>query len=118
MVTEGKSGRSWSSTSPMLSRTRPEAALAPVIPLTAGSLRGGRRTVRGLVALEENQAVLADLHLVGVLQDHGVDAIAVHVRAVQAAGVRDAEGRALACERGVPPGDGDVVEEDLAVGVP
>src|SRR3954447_11388489 len=111
MVTPGKSGRRRSSTSPMLSRTRPAAAVpAPNDSVTVPSL--------GLVALEAHQAVLADLDLVGVLQQDGVDAVAVDVGAVEAAGVGDAEGVALAGERRVPAGDGHVVEEDLAVGVP
>src|SRR4051794_7277047 len=110
MVIPGKSGRSWSRTSPMLSLTRPEAAVAePGSLVMRPSLR--------LVALEEHEPVLADLHLVGVLQDHRVDAVAVDVGAVEAARVRDGEAAALAGERGVPARHGDVVEEDLAVGM-
>src|SRR4029079_2436414 len=53
----------------------------------------------GLVPLEEDEAVLADLDLVGVLEDHGVDAVAVDVRAVEAAGVGDGERASLTGER-------------------
>src|SRR6478609_3930419 len=111
IVTPGKSGRSRSRTSPMLRRTRPEAAaFAP-----SDSVMGSSSLV--LVALEEHQAVLPDLDLVGVLEEDGVDPVAVDVGAVEAAGVGDGEGVALPCERRVPAGDGHVVEEDLAVGV-
>src|SRR4051794_21954442 len=111
MVMPGKSRRSWSRTSPMLSLTRPEVAAAE-----PGSLV--MEPSRALVTLEEHEPVLADLHLVGVLEDHRVDAVAVDVGAVQAARVGDGEAVALAGEGRVPPGDRDVVEEDLAVGVP
>src|SRR3954451_4582100 len=110
MVTPGKSGRSWSRTSPMMSLTRPEVAAAE-----PGSLFMDPSRV--LVAAEEDEPVLADLHLVGVLQDHRVDTVAVDVGAVEASRVGDREVVALTGEGRVPPGDGHVVEEDLAVGV-
>ena len=46
-----------------------------------------------------------------------VDALAVEVGAVEAADVADGEGGAVADELGVPAGDRDVVEEDVALGV-
>src|SRR5215213_2053861 len=111
MVIPGKSGRSRSRTSPMFSRTRP-AAVAPV---PNDSVTAPFSLV--LVALEEHQAVLPDLHLVGVLEDDGVDAVAVDVGAVEAARVGDGEGVVLAGERRVAARDRHVVEEDLAVGM-
>src|SRR5690348_13322086 len=104
----GKSGRSTSRTSPMLCRTRPEAAALPsTVPVTPLShLRSRGAVGGGLVALEEHEAVLADLDLVGVLEHDRVDAVAVDVGAVQAARVGDDEGVALAGERRVTTGDG------------
>src|SRR5512133_3032607 len=100
MVTPGKSGRRRSRTSPMLSLTRLEVAAAdPRSPVMGPS--------RVLVALEEDQAVLADLHLVGVLEDDGVDAVAVDVGAVEAPRVGDCERVAFAGEGGVPARDRD-----------
>src|ERR1700712_3894232 len=99
MVTPGKSGRSRSRTSPMLSRTRPGAAA----PAPNDSVMGSSSLV--LVPLEEHQAILPDLDLVGVLEQDGVDAVAVDVGAVEAAGVGDGVGVTLAGEGRVPTGD-------------
>src|SRR4029079_3085804 len=46
---------------------------------------------RSAVAGEEDEAVLADLHLVAALQRHLVDPVAVDVGAVEAADVGDGE---------------------------
>src|SRR5260370_570952 len=46
-----------------------------------------------------------------------LDALPVHVGAVEAAHVADGEPGALAVKLGVPPGYGHVVEEDVAIGV-
>src|SRR3954449_3172949 len=109
MVMPGKSGRRRSRTSPMFSRTLP----APAAPIASVM---GWRSLR-LVALEEHQPVLADLDLVGVLEQDGVDPVAVDVGAVEAAGVGHGERVALTGERRVPTRHRHVVEEDLAVGV-
>ena len=66
----------------------------------------------------EDEAELADLDLVAGLQRGLVDALAVDVGAVERADVADDEAVALAAEVGVLARDGDVVEEDVAVGVP
>src|SRR3954454_23693566 len=80
-------------------------------------LRAGVRTgsLPRRRAGEEDQAVLADPDLVTVLEQRVVDPAAVHVGAVGAADVVDRVGAALAPELHVPSGDGDVVEEDLAL---
>src|SRR5215218_8729803 len=80
-----------------------------------GARSAGRSGLAARVTGEEDQPVLADLDLVGVLEGHLGDAVAVDVRAVEAPGVRDGEVRALAGEHRVPAGDSHVVEEDLAV---
>ncbi len=111
IVIPGKSGRSRSSTSPMFIRAREDEAdaargtLEPVI---------ARRLVPG----EEDEPVLADLDLVTVGELDPVDPVPVDVGAVQAADVADRERVAGAVELRVPPRDGHVVEEDLAVRVP
>src|SRR3954471_13767624 len=65
-----------------------------------------------------HQAELADLHLVATGEGGDVDRLTVDVGAVQAAHVVHGEATALAVELHVPPADGDVVQEDVAVGVP
>src|SRR5919206_77732 len=65
-----------------------------------------------------DEAELADLHLVAPGQRRDVDRLAVDVGAVEAADVVHREAAALAVELHVPTADGDVVEEDVAVGVP
>src|SRR4051812_47221478 len=77
--------------------------------------------VEGAVALmrsmqEEGQPVLADLDLVAVLERRRLDAAAVDEGAVEAAQVLDVPAVVAADERRVSPRDGDVVEEDPAVG--
>src|SRR6478735_5382013 len=101
MVIPGKSGRSWSRTSPMFIRARPAAA-APETTLIED--RSSTRVPR-----EEHQAVLADLHLVAVGELHPVDPVAVHVGAVQAADVADGERLAGPVELRVPARDRHVV---------
>src|SRR5215470_3920398 len=68
-------------------------------------------------AEEENQAELAHLHLVSAGQLRFPDPLPVHVRAVQAAHVADGEPVARTIELGVPPRDGHVVKEDVAIRV-
>src|SRR5919199_2090209 len=62
----------------------------------------------------EGEPELADLHLGAVGEQRRLDPDAVEEGAVQAAEVLDLERGAVAEELGVPPGDRDVVEEDVA----
>jgi hypothetical protein len=66
---------------------------------------------------QKHQAELADLHLVAVCQHSGIHRLTVDVRAVEAADVDDLELAALEPELSVTAADGDVVEEDIAVGM-
>ncbi len=70
------------------------------------------------VARVEHQAVLADLDLVAAGERRLVDPVPVDVGAVEAAHVADLEAVVGPDELGVPAGDRDVVEEDVAVRVP
>src|SRR4051794_25032875 len=67
---------------------------------------------------EEHQPELADLHLVAAAEGRRLHPLPVDVGAVEAAHVPDGEEAALAVELGVAPRHGDVVEEDVTVGVP
>src|SRR5690349_10925378 len=78
IVTSGKSGRSSARTAPMLSvdgsaPRRPAAAFT-----TGGSLPAARPAAR-----VEHHAELADLDLVAVVEDDLVDAVTLHVGAVE-----------------------------------
>ena len=66
----------------------------------------------------EDQAVLADLHLVAAGERRVVDAFPVDVGAVERADVAHREAVVDPAELGMPPGHGDVVEEDVAGRVP
>src|SRR3954447_1849749 len=77
-----------------------------------------RNSVLRRGAGEEHQPELADPDFVAVLQQRVVDAVTVHVGAVQAAHVVHLVGAVGAMELHVPAGDGDVVEEDVALRVP
>src|SRR5689334_12081670 len=71
------------------------------------------------VTLHEREAIATDLHLVAVAECTRLDALAVHVRAVQRALVVDEElVSRVAPHAHVSTRHGDVVEEDLRVGVP
>src|SRR3954470_24121466 len=72
----------------------------------------------GLVPGEEDEPELADLDLVAVGEDGRVDRLPVDVGPVEAADVDHDELARVAPELRVPPGDRDVVEEDVAVRVP
>ena len=76
-----------------------------------------RSTIGALVAGEEDEPVLADLDLVAVLERGLLDAVAVDVGAVEAAGVLTVKPSPARLEHRVAARDGDVVEEDVAVGV-
>ena len=67
-------------------------------------------------AVQERESVLADLQLVAVFELSGLDTLAVHEGAVEAAQVLDEERAVPLGDDGVLARDGDVVEEDPAVG--
>src|SRR5437868_421838 len=67
-------------------------------------------------ACHEGHPVLADLDLVAVLELCALDAPTVDEGAVQRALVLDREAAVVLAQDGVPARDGDVVEEDPAVG--
>src|SRR3954453_5547859 len=64
----------------------------------------------------EGQAGFPHLDLLSAFEAGRFDPLAVDVGAVEAAEVLDEELVAAPDQDGVPPGDGDVVEEDLVVG--
>jgi len=66
---------------------------------------------------EKDQAELAYLDFVAVGQDCRLHRLTVDIGAVEAADVDDLEFAVLAPELGVPAADGDVIAEDIAVGV-
>jgi len=66
---------------------------------------------------EKEQAELAYLDFVAVGQDCRSNRLTVDIGAVEAADVDDLEFVVLAPELGVPAADGDVIAEDIAVGV-
>src|SRR3954447_24774675 len=111
-------------TAPVLARPTPrrpdEGSTAPVRSLR--TLDWPTRSCAGRLTRprpgQVHQAELADLHLVATGEGGDVDRLAVDVGAVQAADVVHGEAAALAVELHVPPADGDVVQEDVAVGVP
>src|SRR5947209_7348590 len=67
-------------------------------------------------AVEVGEPVLADLNLVAVTEESRVDALAVDEGAVEAALILEPPAIAVLHEHRVPAGDGDVVEEDPALG--
>src|SRR5689334_9858676 len=101
MVTSGKSGVSARTTAPTVRRE----------PATSAD------TVGSGLARVEDEPELADLHLVARRQPDLVDELAVDVCAVERADVVHHEGTLGAAEDGVLARHGDVVEEDVAVGV-
>ena len=66
---------------------------------------------------EKDQAELAYLDFVAVGQDCRLHRLTVDVGAVEAADVDDLEFAVVSPEFGVPAADGDVIAEDVAVGV-
>src|ERR1700752_2459213 len=66
---------------------------------------------------EKEQAELAYLDFVAVGQNCRLPWLTVDIGAVEAADVNDLELVVLASELGVPAADGDVIAEDVAVGV-
>src|SRR5690606_3144060 len=102
----------WFSTVPPAGERRP--------PVRVGA---GRRSAPGRFAVglrtgHEHQPELTDLHLVAVAESRRLDPFPVDVGAVQAAHVPDGKGAAVAVKLGVAAGDGDVVEEDVAIRMP
>src|ERR1022692_815115 len=70
------------------------------------------RTTR---AQEDPEAELAHLAVVAAAELHLLDPLAVHVGAVEAAHVTNREPGAVPVELGMPPRDGYIVEEDIAL---
>src|SRR3954464_13764338 len=99
MSSSGKSAVSSASACPMLLRAACRNSV----------LRGG--------AGEEDQPELADPDLITVLEQCVVDAVTVHVGAVEAAHVVHLVGPLGPVELHVPARHGDVVEEDVALGM-
>src|SRR5215211_2455436 len=127
----GNSGLRIPSTSPMLMVAVAPAGSAPLPGLAAsppsppgrgGTLRwtGSRMALpatSGSTSGEEHQLELADLELVAGDQLAVLDPLPVQVGAVQGADVVDGEGVGPAADLRVAARDGDVVEEDVALGV-
>src|SRR5919202_335829 len=107
MVTSGKSGRSAARTSPMLMDGRgPSCRRAAALATGPSPPGAGPAAPRAGV---EHHPVLADLDLVAVPQDDLVDAVALHVRAVQRAHVtKDEHAAGPAHELRVAPRHRDV----------
>src|SRR5215207_6808877 len=126
----GNSGLRMPSTSPMLivpvapdcPAGWPEPTASPP-PSDRGSVlrwTGSRMTLpatSGSAAGEEHQLELADLQLVAGDELAVLDPLPVEVGAVQRADVVDGEAVGAAADLGVAARDGDVVEEDVALGV-
>ena len=74
--------------------------------------------VAGPGSAQEDQPELSDLNLVTAAQRGGVDRFPVDIGAVEAAHVDHLELVVSQPELGMPTAHGDVVEEDVAVGVP
>src|SRR5690348_3339130 len=121
----GNSSESRRTTSPI----RSILVLLPTVALTPGasraamngeaeSLPGCSNQTRRVAcsSFDEGEPVLADLELVAVFELLVVDAPAVDEGAVERALVLDEEVAFTLDEHRVVAGDGDVVEEDLAVG--
>src|SRR4029077_18639541 len=101
--TSGNSSRRFRTTSPI--RIRRSRCGMPVTVLTRSSLH-------------EAHPVLADLHLVAVLDPGAVDPAPVDEAAVSRALVLDVELAVALDQHGVGAGHGHVVQEDLALGRP
>src|SRR3954463_4700714 len=84
--------------------------------LSAKCPRSQTLLVLGSRTGDKHQSELADLDLVAVAEGRRLHPLAVDIGAVEAADVTHGEDAALAMELGMPPGDGDIVEEDVAVG--
>src|ERR1700730_12939155 len=126
VLMSANSGRSWASTSPMPNWPRPSGPLMRCLPPASCVVLGapaaavggrGPRVRAEILAGQEQQAELANLPLVPAGQLGLLDPLAVHVGAVEAAHVADREPGAVPVELSVPPGDGHVIEEDVAVRV-
>src|SRR5208282_5810935 len=124
VLMSGNSGRSWASTSPMPNWPRADCSLMMCPPGTSCVVLGapaaavggrGPRVRTEILAGQEQQPELANLHLVPAGQLGLLDPLPVHVGAVEAAHVADREPGAVPVELGMPSGDGHVVEEDVAV---
>src|SRR5450631_1032336 len=69
----------------------------------------------GTTVGEEHEAELAHLDLIPAAERRFLDPFPVDVRTVQAAHVADGEAIPVPVKLGVPPGNGHVIEEDVAL---
>ena len=107
IVTSGNSAWSWPRTSP-IERCGPLVRRTPHVDLASGA--------RGR-AQHEGQHEPADLELVEVTERGDVDPLVVDVGAVERPGVAHLVAPVVAGDLGVAARDGDVVEEDVGVGM-
>jgi hypothetical protein len=94
----------------------------PTLPIRTALVVARRRpslepVIVGVRRGEKDQAELAYLDFVAVGQDCRLHRLTVDVGAVEAADVDDLKFAVLSPEFGVPAADGDVIAEDVAVGV-
>src|SRR5919201_3776472 len=104
----GNSSLSIAQTVPIVSSRRRDAWAISTAPVFAACV------IRSTV--EEREAVFADLELVAVLEPRGLHPLAIDERAVEAALILDEQAAVARDEDGMPARDGDIVEEDAAVG--
>src|SRR5829696_8010566 len=101
-----------SSTKPLLPSMPSTKPLLPSVPATTKTSKPLRK--------DKLEAVLSYLYLIAVPEIHGVYAHPVDVSTVERTGVSDPEpllaGLLAPEDLRVLPGDGDVVEEDVALG--
>src|SRR5262245_62260283 len=93
-------------------------AVSSVLRASAHRLAARTAVVVAFRPGQEYQAELADLHLITVGEHSRIDGLPVDVGAVEAADIDHLELAAFQPELGVPAADRDVVEEDVAVGMP
>jgi hypothetical protein len=101
-----------------VNRRYPDAVRSGVTSPSASRNRIFEIVTSGKSPGQEHEAELADLHLVAVGQYRGVHRLAVHVGTVEAAHVDDLELGTLEAELRVAAAHRDVIEEDVAVGMP
>src|ERR1700749_1966868 len=113
---------SWRSSSPgslaVAGRGPLRSTFRPARGSRARSLASGPSVVvADLGPGQKHQAEFADLNLVAVGQHGRIDRLPVDIGAIEAADVHDLKLIGFQPEFRVPTADGDVVEEDVAVGM-
>src|SRR5829696_8028820 len=99
-----------------LARATGSACAAAASSTAASGSAPSESLVTAISTGEERQLELADMQLVAILEAMRIDALPVHVGAVERAGVVEEPVPASPHERGVLARDGDVVEEDAGLG--